>query len=198
MANRLDSPGEPSFEVFIFDFDGVITYLGVNWKAVEKEVQNSLGIKINGFLDFFDSSWMTPEFQSVSEIVQKYEIEAVEKREIYPDVLPTLKYLSDHDRSSYIASMQSRVALETFLNRYKLQKFFKKAIAREDAGNKKRELEIILSLEPKVPRDRIVFIDDSKRHMASGKDLGLKCIQFDRTKPDSDLLDLVSELLENS
>jgi phosphoglycolate phosphatase-like HAD superfamily hydrolase len=189
--NQKSSP-----EVFIFDLDGIIANLGVDWSAAKREIKVKTGIIVNGFLDFFEASWKTPDFEKVSRIVEKFEVEAASKCTIFPDAKPALELLYKRGLRCYLASMQSVKAIEFLEEKYGLKKYFRKSIGREDAGSKKGELELALSFEKEFPRERIVFIDDQRRHMVPCRELGILCLHFDRRTSSKDLLEQVTDLVQ--
>ena len=180
----------------IFDFDGIITNLNAPWSSIRVAIKDRIGMEVESILDFFQDSWATREFDAVSSIVSEFELEAAKTCELFPDVKPTLEYLTGTGTRNYIASMQSIKAIDFFEGKHDLSRYFRKSFGRESAGSKKGELELILALEKSTPREKIAFIDDSKRHMIPCRELGLSCFQFDRRKSILSLEEVVKQLSE--
>lgn len=200
MAHRMTvgSNTQKPPKVFIFDFDGIITDLKVDWSRVRGEINERLGIKVTSILDFFEKSWQTPEFQTVSSLVEEFEMQAAAAAQPFEDVKPTLEYLKGSGTRCYVASMQSIRAVEFFEKKYDIMQFFRKSLGREDGGSKKGELQIIASIESEVSKNRIVFIDDNKKHMEPCKELGMNCFLFNRLRDKKTLNEVVKGLTSSN
>ncbi len=175
--------------VFVLDFDGVITSLDIDWSRLRGEVSNVLGVKITTFLDFFETTWGTPVFSRASEMVKEHELEAAHRAKPYPDVASALEILRQKKNTAYIASMQSNGVLDYFLGAHNLLQYFKETLGRESAGSKRRQLEHIAQIEGLSAN--AVFIDDSRKHVATGKELGFRSIYFRRGSGSPTLEELI-------
>jgi phosphoglycolate phosphatase-like HAD superfamily hydrolase len=190
--------------LFVLDFDGVITTLDIDWKLLKENISKSLNLDIPSFASFFEHKYRSHDFERVSEIVKRKELEAIKVAEPYSDVLPALKLLEKKESRTYIASMQSIDVLEDFLRRFELFHFFKAVLGRENGGSKKAQLAEIKDLEQNeserkgiVNRLYPVLIDDVRRNVIAGRGLGYDSILFRRLGNNTpSLVDIVKTLIE--
>jgi HAD superfamily hydrolase (TIGR01509 family) len=178
-------------KVFILDFDGVITTLGIDWKDLLGKASRHAEIRISSFLDFFDKTWGTEKFQGVSSLVEQYELEAAMKVEPYADVKPALELLKQRNHLLYVASMQAASSVDYFLRKHEMEKYFKEVVTREKTGSKRRQLEYVKEKEANTEAKDFIFIDDSRRHILSYADLGFTCVYFNRQESGKTLLQVV-------
>ncbi len=174
-----------SGKAFIFDFDGVITRVQVDWTNVRKSARSTFGMQIEGFSDFFEKTWGTEQFDKVSEFLDKYETEALFNSEPYPDVLPSLKIIKSKGHRAYVATMQCERTVNSALNRWDMSPYFEKILGRETSGSKSKELRRIIELEAGTPLKQIIFIDDRSLHIEAGRELGITSVKFTRENPGS-------------
>lgn len=114
--------------------------------------------------------------------------EAIEKSEIYDDVIEALELFKGR---KYLASMQSQKVLEKFLEEYGIRGYFKEVLGRDRFGSKRRQLIYILEKEK---GNKVYFIDDLQRNVDSCIDLGIECIIIRRYEGES-LLQKVREIV---
>ncbi len=171
----------------------MITSLSVNWKAVRLRVSSKLGKEITSLNKFFESNWGTEEFSIANTIVKRYEIEAVGRSPLFPDVIPSLELARQRGSRVYISSMQSVEALSLFMAKYALAEYFQGILGREDVANKELQLRKI-ALADRVGESRnLVLIDDRRQIIERCSELGFRCILFKRDER-SDLTRVVSGL----
>jgi len=161
--------------VLILDFDGVITKLNIDWVKIRREVSMIIGFNVDSLVDFWDKYFGTEIFDVASRLVEKYEVEEVLRVKPYDDVE---KALQSFNGQVYIASLQSKNALQIFLQKNGLNGYFKEVLGREGFGSKFRQVKYIMKREANA--EKIVFVDDSRRNILSCKPLGVECILFDR------------------
>jgi phosphoglycolate phosphatase-like HAD superfamily hydrolase len=162
------------------DFDGVITRLEIDWDYVRAKASEAIGVRIESLNTFWGETFGTSLFRRVSALVEEYELQAVSKSRAYEDVKPALE---SFDGPIYLASMQSEKAINVFLNRHFLRRFFKEVLGREHFGSKGRQLLYIRGVEGEG--DEIFLVDDSRRNVETCEKLGIRCILLDRKAGDN-------------
>lgn len=178
-----------SEKVLVLDFDGVIVKLNVEWPKVYSKVSELAGYNVTDLITFWKNTFGTELYDKANKVIEEYEILALSKSIIYPDVHKALKIFNG---TIYLASMQSQKVLESFLEKNGLKAYFKEVLGRERFGVKRRQLEYILERER---GKNIYFIDDLQRNIDSCEDLNIKCVLIKRWKGES-LLQKVREILE--
>ena len=172
--------------VLILDFDGVITQLNIDWSLVRMEISKAVGFEVHSILDFWDEYFGTELSHLANGIVERYELKAVMKAKPYNDVRMILR---EFEGVIYIASMQSRKAINIFLERNNLKGYFKEVLGRDNFRNKRGQLRHIMDRERGA--EEIIFIDDSMRNLKICRELGIRCILLIRDYGMS-LLDIIS------
>jgi phosphoglycolate phosphatase-like HAD superfamily hydrolase len=188
--------------LFVLDFDGVITTLDIDWKLLKENISQFLNLDIHSFTSFFEEKYGSQDFERVSEIVKRKELEAIKVSEPYSDVLPALELLEKRASRTYVASMQSIDVLEDFLRRFQLHHFFKAVLGRENGGSKKAQLAEIKQREQSERKGIVntlypVLIDDVQRNVIAGRGLGYDSIHFRRIGNNTpSLVDIVKSVIE--
>jgi HAD superfamily hydrolase (TIGR01509 family) len=166
-------------KVIALDFDGVITNLDVDWNSAIHLASTIVGYNVKSLLTFYEASYGTSSFQTVSREMEKLELEALKHAELTPFVTEFLQKISESRTETYIVSSQSAPAIEEFLRKHGLACYFKEVLTRERFSNKKAQIEYILD-KSRVSPDEILLVDDSERNITKCKELGIKCFYFIR------------------
>ncbi|MEM2074056.1 MAG: HAD hydrolase-like protein [Nitrososphaeria archaeon] len=178
-----------SEKVLVLDFDGVIVKLNVEWPKVYSKISELAGYPVTDLITFWKNMFGTELYEKANKIIEEYEMNALPKSTIYPDVHGALKIFNG---TIYLASMQSQKVLESFLEKNELKAYFKEVLGRERFGVKRKQLEYILEKER---GNKIYFIDDLQRNIDNCDDLNIKCILIRRSEGET-LLQKVKEILE--
>jgi HAD superfamily hydrolase (TIGR01549 family) len=184
-------------KAIVFDFDGVITTLEIDWDGLRKQISSKLGLNIQAFAEFFETSYETEKFYEVSDMVRQCEQIAAEKAILYPDVPEALDLLQESKGiQCYIASMQSIEVLDCFLKEHSLLSRFVGILGRENGGSKKAQLkQIMQSVEHEARNIAFFLIDDSSINVMVAMEMGYEAIFFRRKQSAKSLVDLVGELI---
>ena len=168
-------------DLLVLDFDGVVTKIELDWYRVRREISSILNIKIESFTRFFEENFGTITYKLVSDLLEKYEREALQNAKPYPDVEPTVKLFQGN---SIIATMQTETLVIEFLEKYNLRSYFRKILGRNRFCSKASQLSYIKSVFGDQ-YNRIIFIDDSIYNYNLCITLGLQCYLIRREKGDS-------------
>jgi len=141
-----------------FDLDGTLVRLPIDWRVVESNIEKISRGQTRSFLGFLARFYNTREFWEIHQLVERLELEAVEKLEVldHADVVV-------RDASKYfeiaIVTMQSRYVCRIILRKLGLENLVKYIVARDDAGTRVDQLRQLLSIAGKTPRETI-FVGD--------------------------------------
>ena len=161
-------------KVVVLDFDGVITFLDVDWGYVRSLASDAAGFEVGSLLDFWRDYFGSELFFRVSELVEDFEVEAARAAEPVPEVAELIREAAGRGIKVYVATMQSEASVIYFLRKHGLLRYVADVLSREDLPTKREMLEHILKTEGVSPEE-VVFIDDSERHIRSCRELGIKC-----------------------
>ncbi|MFO7797977.1 MAG: HAD family hydrolase [Promethearchaeia archaeon] len=181
-------------KVIVFDLDGTIVRLDVNWQ----ELKNILS---NRYSKIFDESC---EFHSISEclsfvvakdqkeelhnhfkIIREFEIKNIENNIPIPQTIELIKHKKKfgipEDTKLAILSLNSRNTIKKSLKQEDILKYFDFIVGREDVRRWKPEPEglIIIKDHFNVETDEMLFIGDMKKDLLTGTNAGVKAYLID-------------------
>jgi len=78
----------------IFDLDGTLVELPVNWREVISSVENMLGIKVRSLLELYPKIWETEKYELVSRMVERFEMASLDGFRFLDDSPQLLRDLS--------------------------------------------------------------------------------------------------------
>ena len=165
----------PKIRVLVLDFDGVITFLRIDWGFVRYLASEVAGFEIRSLLDFWREYFGSDAFFRVSELVEGYEVKAAEVAEPVPEVTELIREAAGRGVKVYVATMQSEASVVLFLRKHGLINYVADVLSREDLPTKKDMLKHILEVEGVRPEE-VVFVDDSEKNIVSCRELGVRCV----------------------
>jgi len=161
------------------DFDGVITYLDMNYAFLRNKASELSGRRVRTLTEFFAKFFSTDEFWKVSNMVKQYELKAVENAPLNPEAIELIENAYRKNISIYLTTAQSREPVEIFLERYRLRNFFKDLLTREEYGSKRAMYLRIINDEGLSPEE-VAVIDDMEINIVQCKEIGMRCFHVDR------------------
>ena len=166
-------------KIIALDFDGVITNLNIDWNAAIRLVSTIVGYDIKSLITFYEASYGTPIFQTVSKRMEQLELEALKDAKLTPFIREFLQQLSERHIETYVVSMQSALVVKKFLSEHDLTSYFKDIVTRERYPSKTAQVTYVLDKSGVRP-DQILLVDDSARNISKCKELGVLCFHFAR------------------
>jgi HAD superfamily hydrolase (TIGR01509 family) len=169
------------FKAIIFDLDGTMVNLEVDWINVRKELRES------ELIEPWDSIMVTlykcrrsmHKFETTSKIAEKYEDEAIDKIKPDQDLKRLLDRLRSYGIKLAIASKQTSHTVNSALKRLGISDNFETVVGRDYSMNRKEQL--IKALRTmKVSPSSAVFVEDTVTDAASAAKLNLACIGVSR------------------
>ena len=166
-------------KIIALDFDGVITNLNIDWNAAIRLVSTIVGYDIKSLITFYEASYGTPIFQTVSKRMEQLELEALKDAKLTPFIREFLQQLSERRIETYVVSMQSALVVKKFLSEHDLTSYFKDVVTRERYPSKKAQVTYVLDKSGVYP-DQVLLVDDSARNISKCKEVGVVCFHFAR------------------
>jgi len=196
---------ESSFQgkkILVFDLDGTIVKLKVNWQEL-KSILNRRYSKIynescefqsiSECLSFIVAKDDNEELHNFFDIIKKFEIKKIENNIPIDQTIELIKnkeeFGIDKDAKLAILSLNSRNTIKNSLEQEDILKNFDFIVGREDVRRWKPEPEglIIIKNHFKVENDEMLYIGDMKKDLITGKNAGIEAYLID------DLIEFVNK-----
>lgn len=160
---------QAKYAAAIFDLDGTLVALPVDWAAARRELSARVGLEPTGPL-FEQLDVMVrsdPDLRSYSfNVLDRYESAAVPKARILDGVREILESLEGLTLG--LVTMQGKPACDQILNMFGLHERFKMALTREDSlGRTSQLLSAVTSLSSTA--ERTFFVGDRLHDAEAGK-----------------------------
>lgn len=169
-----------NIKLVIFDFDGTIVRLKVDWESLKKELATYFQ-RIHNFESVFTSLYQ--EIDRVNDlfgrkareealaIIEKYELAGIENLEFIPQAVKLIESLKDKGMKLAIFSSNTRKVVETILEKIDKLDSFESIVTIEDISKNKPDPEGLLKIlrACKVSEGRALYIGDKQRDLEAGK-----------------------------
>ncbi len=156
----------------VFDVDGTIVQIPVDWNRVLSEVEELLGYRPSGILPVLRRLYGTPLYNSISSLIEKYELKALSNLRIL-DNSPTVIAELAKRYPIHVVTMQSRRVAYAVLRLLGLTDIPSTLITRDDTGFREHQLKLILDKTGVYP-NQIIFIADKVLDMTIAYKLGIQ------------------------
>ncbi len=147
-----------NIRVLVFDLDGTLVRLPVDWSRVIQQLSEVLGKRANSVLGILNQYYNTPLYNRINEVIEAHELKSINKLEILDNSVFLLRKLSNRYRISIITMQSKRVAREV-IYRMGVSDIVNTILAREDARNRIEQLSYLLKILD-VPNQKVLFIGD--------------------------------------
>jgi phosphoglycolate phosphatase-like HAD superfamily hydrolase len=178
--------GDASAKYCVFDMDGTLISLPVEWDKVRAELQRLTGTSLQ-FNPFFldvqtivakDPLLLGPMMRTIDD----YESRAVPEARLEEGAADVLAALSTRAKLSLV-TMQGRAACDKILERLGIAKFFASSFTREDSMNRTAQLRMALkSIGAKEAE--AFFVGDRINDLNAARAAGVRFVMI-RKRPDS-------------
>ncbi len=165
-----------NIKALIFDLDGTIIKLNVNWGALRYLAMKQGLIKpwqsLNEALFHYIRQKDLELFNELNDLIKEYELKAVDKLRFDKELWELFSHIYKMDLKLGIVSKQSRDIIVRVLEKLRLEEFFSSVIGREDALI--RETQITLHLQRfNMDPDDALFIGNTLLDIASAARAGV-------------------------
>jgi phosphoglycolate phosphatase-like HAD superfamily hydrolase len=177
---------DPKADFVVFDMDGTLISLPVEWDRVRAELQRLTGtsLKFNPF--FLDLQTIVAKdpllLGPMMRTIDEYEAKAVPRASLEEGALDVLTALSRKAKLSLV-TMQGRAACDMILERLGIARFFASRFTREDSMDRTAQLKMALgSIGAKEAQ--AFFVGDRINDLNAARAAGVRFVMI-RKRPDS-------------
>jgi len=160
----------------IFDLDGTLVELPIDWGRVIRHVESLLGRKVRSLLDLFPKLWGTKKYEEISRAIEEFEIAS----------LSGLKILDDSPRLLIELSLKYKLGLVTFQGRNVTRKIIDKMginrlliVTRDDAPTRAEQISRIVSAAQLESKEFLV-VGDRLNDVYSALKVGCNAVLVNR------------------
>ena len=160
----------------IFDLDGTLVRLPVDWRRVLNTIEEMLGTKVKSLIGLYAEIWGTKTYEAVSRKVEEFEIASLDKMEILDDSPKLLKSLS----TKYfigLVTFQSRKVARKILERIGVEEIV--IATRDDSPTRADQISLIISSTSLNPR-AFLIVGDRLNDVYSALKIGCNAVLVDR------------------
>lgn len=133
-----------AIEAVIFDVDGTLVILPIDWNRIVSEVRRISNGSAKTFLGFIARYHGTEKFWYIHKLLEEEELRAIEDMKILDNAPSYVTNLCNVKKVGFV-TMQSRKAAEEILRRLGLAKCVDVLVTREDAPTRAIQLSIALN-----------------------------------------------------
>jgi phosphoglycolate phosphatase-like HAD superfamily hydrolase len=178
--------GDASARYCVFDMDGTLISLPVEWDKVRAELQGLTGTSLRFNPFFLDVQTVAAKdpllLGAMMRIIDDYESRAVPGARLEEGAADVLEALSRRAKLSLV-TMQGRGACDTILGRLGIGRFFSSRFTREDSMDRTDQLRMALkSLGAR--EDEAIFVGDRINDLRAARAAGVRFVMI-RKRPDS-------------
>jgi len=177
------------YELVIFDFDGTIADLDVDWAALKKELSEHYGVdigQISGRLDAFIDSLPDDDRRAAHKIVERHEMENISNAK---PIAKTIKIIAGlGGRRLAVFTTNTKAAIEKALNLLGIYDRFEMIVCKEDVRKHKPDPEGLLRIlkATGVPAERAVYIGDRQKDADAGEAAGIRTVLVSDLEKEAD------------
>jgi len=177
---------EASARYCVFDMDGTLISLPVEWDKVRAELQRLTGTSLQFNPFFLDVQTIIAKdpllLGPMVRVIDQYESKAVPEARLEDGAMDVLSGLSRHAKLSLV-TMQGRAACDKILEMLGIGRFFASSFAREDSMDRTAQLRMALkSLGAKEAE--AFFVGDRINDLNAARAAGVRFVMI-RRRPDS-------------
>lgn len=160
----------------IFDLDGTLVDLPIDWHRVIRQVERILGVKVKSLLELYPKTWGTEKYKLISQTVEEFEFASLDKLKVLDNSVELLMELSPKYLIG-IATFQGENVVKKIFDRLGTRNLV--LATRDDAPTKIKQISHIISSTSLEPEDFLV-VGDRLNDVYSALDLGCQAILVDR------------------
>jgi HAD superfamily hydrolase (TIGR01549 family) len=167
----------------IFDLDGTLINLNVDFKTLVPKVQTLLQ------MDEKPSPFLETIIQRTKEnitlrnkiwlLIDKMEEDSVPKSEIFPETIQVLNELKKKGYNLSLVTLQGKKAVQLIFQKFSLSNYFHPIITRENSYLRDQQIEFALKIL-KLSKEQVLMIGDRTNDVTSSQKIGVNCILIRR------------------
>jgi len=160
----------------IFDMDGTLVELPVDWREVIRRVNETLDVNVETLLDLFPRLWGTEKYMAASRMIEDFEMASLSNLKILDDSPRLLRRLSSNYQLGLVTFQSGNVAREILK---KLDVNLCLIATRDDSPTRSGQISMIVSTSHLRFEDFLV-VGDLLNDVYSALQVGCHAILVDR------------------
>lgn len=170
----------------VFDLDGTLISLPVEWDTVRSELRRLTNTTLNFNPFFLDIQTIIAKepglLRPMMRVIDQYEAKAVPQARLEGGALEVLSSMAERADLALV-TMQGRAACQGILERLGIGKFFVSSFTREDSMD--RAIQLRMSLDSLgAKQEEALFVGDRINDLNAARALGVRFVMI-RKRPDS-------------
>ena len=130
-------------KTLIFDIDGTLVKLPVDWCRVLKELKKITGKEYLGILAILQDYYGKPLYEEIDKLVEEYEVKAINNLIIYDNAPEILRELSSRYRIVFV-TMQSRLVAEKIIDVMGVRDLAELIVSRREASTRYKQIKYVI------------------------------------------------------
>ncbi|MGI0090711.1 MAG: HAD family hydrolase [Nitrososphaerales archaeon] len=164
--------------VYIFDLDGTLVNLPVNWRKLKEEIADKFGIEnrlppLYQILNEYFAN-RPDQLKIAFDMMDQHELKAVQDAVLIDCALDVLDRVAVNSRLALV-TLQGRAACNALLKKFALGRFFEMILTREDSLDRAKQIGIIIEKMSVSARDA-VMVGDRDNDVICARQVGLACV----------------------
>jgi len=160
---------------YVFDFDGTLASVPVDWDGVKKDLREVLGSREELPSVFPTIVRLMKDDPSIRDrafaLIDQYEERALPKASLSPGSFDLLELISRTSKISLV-TMQGSRAIDSLLSRFELNLFVLHRFTREESTSRAEQVEMALSAMG-VKKDDSLFVADRLHDLNVAREIGI-------------------------
>ncbi|HSX09846.1 MAG TPA: HAD family hydrolase [Candidatus Saccharimonadales bacterium] len=164
----------------IFDFDGTLHLLSVDWDGLKKELIEKYDLKnsfrIKEMLNQIKEKFGDKELQTANKIVLQYEKAKIHESQIDKNLLQMIEHLAEMNVKLAICSNNMTETITTFLQKHDINSYFDIVIGKDMVQEYKPDPEGLKRIltEWAYEKDEVIFVGDTEVDNQTAKNCGIQ------------------------
>ncbi|MGV9199452.1 MAG: HAD family hydrolase [Promethearchaeia archaeon] len=178
-------------KLIVFDLDGTIIKLAVDWEALKKLLSERYSKRYNNACQFKSISTCLSyivseddeeELLRFFDIIREHELQNIDNSEIIDETVYFVKHKEEfgvqEDAALAVLSLNTRVTIKKSLQLAGISEYFDYIVGREDVRRWKPEPDGLLKIinHYEVEKDETLYIGDMKKDLITGKNAGVDAV----------------------
>jgi len=160
----------------IFDMDGTLVELPVDWREVIRRVNELLGVRVEMLLELFPRLWGTEKYGIVSRIIEDFEMASLSNLKILDDSPKLLRRLSSKYQLGLVTFQSANVARKVI---EKMDVNLQLIATRDDSPTRAEQISMIVSASHLEFEDFLV-VGDMLNDVYSALQVGCHAVLVNR------------------
>jgi len=168
----------PKIKAVIFDLDGTLIRLPVDWRGVKARISSELRKPVRSIIELYAELWGSKEYDRISRIVEEYEIMAADQYEILDDSPTVLARLSCKYALALVTLQTSKLATSILADMGVLD-LFSVIVGRDLVPIREKQIKAVLKYGGWKPQE-VAMVGDLGNDVEAALKVGCHAILVDR------------------